>query len=96
MGAVSVERNGILYFTWHRPDVDVDSETLEALHEFIIEVGDRLRFERNVFDTAITGFDYQLVIDEVKDDIERSPGIRHCWRSKPARGHEKMLRSTSD
>src|SRR6516165_12389535 len=89
MGAVPVERYGILYFTRHRPDVNVDSETLEALHEFIIEVGDRLRFERNVFDTAITGLDYQLVMNEVKNDIERSPSIRYCLCSKPARGHQK-------
>src|SRR5437588_9217809 len=36
MGTVPVERNRILYFTRHRPDADVDSETPEALHEFII------------------------------------------------------------
>ena len=71
MGAVPVERNRILYFTRHSRDVDVDSETLEALHEFIIEVGDRLRFERNVFDTAITGYSLSEV-------IARTVGCRAC------------------
>ena len=78
MGAVAVEWDRILDFTRHGPDVDVDAETLEALHELIIEVGDCLRFERNVLATAIAGLDDQLVIDEVKDDIERPPGIGHC------------------
>src|SRR5262249_18230070 len=87
MGAVPFERNRVLYFTRHSPDLDVDPETLEALHEFIIEVSDRLRFERNVFDTPIAGFNHQLVMDEVKGNVERSPGIGHCWCSKPARGH---------
>jgi hypothetical protein len=29
------------------------------------------------------------VIDEVKDDVERSPSMGHCWRGKSARGHQK-------
>ena len=96
MGAVPVERDRVLDFTRHGPDVDVDAKTAQALHELAIEVGNRHRFERKAFDTAIAGLDNQPVIGEVKDDIERSPVIGHRRRSKSARGHLKVLRSTND
>src|SRR6516165_11408397 len=73
MDAVPIERDRILNFTRHGPDVDVDAETAETLHEFAIEVGYRHRFEGNIFGTAITSFNKQPVINEIKDDIERSP-----------------------
>src|SRR5215471_11557490 len=87
MDAVAIERDRVLDFTRHGPDVDVDAETAETLHEFVIEVGYRHRFEGKMLGMAITGFNKQPVIDEVKDDIERSPGIGHRWRRKPAGGH---------
>jgi hypothetical protein len=78
MDAVLIEGDCVLNFAGHGPDVNVDANTMETIHKFVIEVSDRHRFERDAFDTAITGLDYEPVIDKIKDDIERSSGIGHC------------------
>ena len=89
MDAVALERDRVLDFTRHGPDVHLDAETAEALHEFGIEVGHRHRLEREVFDPAVARFDDQPMSGEVENDVERSSAIRHRRRNETARSHKE-------
>ncbi len=87
VGSVLLERHRVLDLAWHRPDVHLDPEATQSIHECRIEVRDRHRGKREPLDAAVVGRDDQPVVDEVERDLER-PRAMAYWRGrKPARRH---------
>ena len=64
--------NGIAGSTSIGPRLNLhrDAELVERTHRLGIEIGDRLGFERDLTEAAVTGSDVQLVLDEVELDVE--------------------------
>ena len=87
VAVVLVERNGVCDFARHGPNVNVDAEAAQPLHECGIEIGDRHRREREAFHAAVAGGDAKLVAGQIEDDIERAVGIRVRRRDEAARVH---------
>ena len=71
--AILIERHGIFDFARHRPDVHVDVEAAQSLHELGIEIGDRHRREREAFGASVARRDAKPMVDEIEDDIEGAP-----------------------
>jgi hypothetical protein len=59
-----------------RPNLHRDAELVERTHRLGIEIGDRLRLERDPTGAALTGSDVQPVLDEVKLDVKH---VRFVW-----------------
>jgi hypothetical protein len=53
MGAIALERDCVLDFARHGPDMDIDAEAAQALHEASMEIRDRHRLERDAFGAAV-------------------------------------------
>src|SRR6266446_503811 len=86
MNSILVKWHCILDLARHGPDVDVDIEALQSKHELGIEVLNRHWRQCDALDAAVAGFDQKPMFDEIKNDIERSCGIRDGRRAEPARG----------
>src|SRR6516164_7536286 len=74
---VLIEPNGVGKLNWHAVNVHYDSEIIESRHELSIELRHGLRFEFELPDVSFTGFDNQLVVDEIEADLECEVPIRH-------------------
>src|SRR5208282_4056337 len=89
MRVVPIERDRVLDFARHGPDMHLDAETMQPPHEFCVEVGDRHWFERKAFNATIAGFYDEAMVGKVKGDIERATSMGHCRRDKSACGHKE-------
>jgi hypothetical protein len=84
--SVLLERNRAFDFARRGPDVHVDIEPAQSLHECGIEIGHRHRLQRQRLGAAVARLNGKQVPCEVKDHVEAAFAIRHRRRQKPARG----------
>ena len=87
MDLVAIERDRIRHLVRALPNVHVQAERVELVHEARVERRDRLRLEREPAFSAVARRDDQPVIDEVEIDLERAGPVRHGRGGQAARGH---------
>jgi hypothetical protein len=63
----------------------MDAELVERAHRADVEVGDRLRLERDGQPRAVGDEDHELVSEEVEGERERPVVVRDGRRLQPAR-----------
>src|SRR6516165_8946134 len=81
---ILLEGDRVLDFAGHGPDLHVDVETAQSLHECGIEIGDRHGLERQLFSAAVACLNAKLVFGEIEDNIEGTPAMGHRRRHESA------------
>src|ERR1700736_3200323 len=77
MCAILLKRNRIGNLAGHCPYLHRHTEFGKSIHEFLIELRNALRLERDRGNTALAGFEPELVVDEVKSCFDCSTRIGH-------------------
>src|SRR5438876_11851731 len=84
---ILLEGNWSLNLNRHGPDLHPYSQFVEGAHDLSIEFSHRPRNEGNSSGSAVPEFNNQLMIDEIKIDLERSIIVRHWRGSQSSRRH---------
>ncbi len=83
VGAILFERQRVRDLARHGPDMDVDAESPQPLHEAGIKVRDRHRRELHAFERPSLVAICKLVADQIENDIERAARIRIAGATRP-------------
>src|SRR5262245_2125748 len=83
--AVLLERNRVLNFAGHGPDVRLNANLPQAGHNLRVEVRQRHGPQGPVLGRTVAGLDAQLMVDEVEEDLEGADTMRNRRGRETAR-----------
>ena len=77
MRLVLIEPDRIGHFIWLFADIDVQTETVQLLHQAPIERHNRLRFQRKAARAAVAFANHQLMMNEIEVDLKGTKAVRN-------------------
>src|SRR5262249_50621235 len=77
MDAILIEADRVRNLDGHSPNFHIQTHIVQMCHQLLVKVRDRLRSEREKPRRIIAASDPQLVLDEIKLDLEQAIAVWH-------------------